>query len=458
MVAKVGMIKVTVNTNDPVGTTYDGTITGFGDITGFYCDWIVNDTDVTTNSPASTFNGRAEGSVLGARNASSSFDCHGWAGYASGSMSITNVDRANRMAGANVVYIDNFGEWTVTPITDGIRLTADNYTGQLTDVRTDLYFLVVTDCKCQVFSFAATSNGNNVINIAAGDGSGTFDADLLLTTGSMFNLQNATGVHYGVSRGAWKRVSDASRVGYLQAYSIQDAQSTSNNTTMFSTQKAYGQYFSGSQDWSTTITGWTQGQGTNQLTFNTVGTTNGDWCAGLLIENTIGCDVSSAQVNPVSLNHTYPTIGGGMTPKTAIVHASSAASANTITTSGIANSGLSISWKSERGDPHGSIGANTDDGVSTTTSSTFQDNNDVIKLEGRAPSDASPTLMLNGSIAFGTSQNTITYTGSRNDTVNYGVVFFYDTENLNGITIPQGLQDLSTGFIPSLSEIHIGLR
>lgn len=462
MVAKVGIIKITVNSNDALGTTYDGTITGFGDVAGFYSDWRVHDDDVNHNSPASTFTGRIEGCAVGAVNSSSTFVNYSWATYASSTMSITNVDRANRMVGGNTMIVDNVGEWTVSPITDGIRLTALNYTGQLTDVRTDLMFVVFSGCKCQSYGVALGNNTSTTINIQATDGSGTFEVGGILTTASMYNVASGAGTHFTQNRGAIQRVGTSSFNSHMAAYCIRDSQGTSQNNSYFASNgHIYNQIFGDNIDWSNTPTSISSGSSPNQFVLTTSGSSSGDYAAGLIIDDTIGFTTGAVSVGTGDTSAVLTgSTASGMTPKVALINATTANTQNSLMTSGIENSGSSFGWKSLRGDPYGSHGASTTDGTSTTLSTAFKDNTDRFLLEGMAATDTTGQLMLEGGITFSGTNANVAYTGSRSNVVNYGYIILSDTENLGGTgtTFIQGFQDLSTGFIPSLSQIHSGLR
>jgi hypothetical protein len=457
MAARVGILRIVIDTNDPVGTTYDGTITGFGDVVAFNGQAVVVDSDTVP------FQGVAQFFYLGAANASGTFKNYSTGVYTSTGGGIAITDRGWDFTGSNKIKLDDIGEYTVTRVTDGLRLTADNYNGQLTDVKTELEFIVFSGCKAAVLADLTQNNTTEVYNFTAEDGSGSFDADAMFTLSSNIGLMtNQSGNGYNFSIGACQRLTDTTFNQYNYGSAYRHGVTTSEITGYLGDQVSV-QVFNSALTWTAEITNWTKTGGANSFTLQTNGSTGGDAIAYLLIEDTIGFHVGS---NTVSTSQGTQNLTGstatGMTSKVVWMDTATSSALNTTETSGTAAGGRSYYYKVRDGFSndtrlYGSAGAGLQDGVTTQNNATWKSTtSDTFSIKGRSTGFVTHSQ---GSVAWTNTAADVIFSQT-NDTSVYGYYILSDTEALpstGGVTIAQGLQDLSTGFIPSLSQIHSGL-
>lgn len=433
--AKVGTLIFTVDTTDATNTTYDATISGFGDVTGFFAYNFGKDLDSGTEYS----DDRMDFSCVGAVKSDGTFQTYSQGVIAYDNLGTTSQRRGFNTSGDADMWIHRAGEYRVTRITDGLRLEKVGTAFKTNDRRFDIVITVFADCKTQTsITVPTTGTGGTTVTTNATDGSGNFDAGLLFSLCSSHGsagysgdslISNLYSIGFAAENGG-----TYTQFGYLNggrgnvSTTVQN-QYFNNGTT----NGMGGQVWNNSTNWSGGVLSWTNNGSTSNFKLRAAGSVGGDQLCILAVENTIKANVGYNAVTNASTSDTLTgTTDSGYYGKVAFFLPITANQKGITETAEPDVSGTAMCFLSENssGATSGSYGGRWRDNVGTSDTSNWKTTND---LQLKSYNSGYKDEMI-ATTAFDGNDVDVTYSTvpASGDTIHYGYIVMADDEAPTG--------------------------
>jgi hypothetical protein len=276
---RVATLLFDVSTSDSNGTTYDATVAGLGDVTGFFYNFAAVDLDGTPDGNRYEYEG------CGGIDSGGSFDCYSISNYDRHNLGTADCYRTQTYNGnANIFLLDSI-EVSVSRITDGLRLTKVGGAGSKTR-STKIPIHVVTDCKVAIGTVTLNNPGGSIsLTTNASDGSGNIDCNLVHFFGACNTLLNTQNIAL-LSSGWGQRISNTSFRQWSQNWHSRDGAATSDITSRLDTSAVMAQVAQGNLSYTCPITNWTANGSTSAITVRQSAST-GDIFAYIAFEDTL---------------------------------------------------------------------------------------------------------------------------------------------------------------------------
>ena len=453
---KVGTLVFTLSTADSTSTTYDATITGLGDVTAFFYIQNCQDLDGTEHLERYHVMG------LGAIDSGGAFDCHSSTARDIHNVTTQDSYRDLRYLGDNTIRMWHLGEYTVARITDGIRLTKTGTADASADREYQIIFTVFSDCKAAVGSGTLPNSTTTSITTNASDGSGNIDCNVALFQSACQNATNNGNNNIALPSYGWgQRITDSTFRQWGHCWHSQDGQTTMRMTSQFCDDNVLTQTSAGAENWGAALTNWTANGSTSAIQLTTNASTGADYYCYLALEDTVSAYVDYKTIESASTSHTLTgSTTSGVSAKCLFVGGSTNDTVNAVDTTTEAT-GDFMAWISDKssGITEGSSYGISADGVGTSYCKSYNNDSNGFIVKAYVGGETTRAV---GTLEFDGQDATATYTTtppSASYNVNYGYALFSDDWAGGGGSSRQvGLQDLSTGFIPSFSQIQVGLR
>lgn len=426
---KVATLIFNLDNSDANGTTYDATVAGLGDVTGFYYNFAAQDLDASENLD------RYEHAGCGGIDSGSAFDCYSISTFDENGVTTSDSDRSQRYSGDANIYFLGTMQVSVSRITDGLRLTkVANITAPSGGAATreiQLCIHAVSGCKVSVGTGVLPNNSTVSATTNASDGTGNIDCNTAFIFSANTNLTNGIGELGLPTYGFAQRVTDSSFRQWSQSWNSRNGQGTSEVNTLFRNNCVMAQISQGTVDWTAAVTSWTANGSTSAITWTTTGSANSDRFAYIAFEDTLAAYVDTESVDPFT-SSPFSLTGStatGVYPKHLHIGGTSAATINSIDTGQTAST-CQFYWRSDR-TSDSSIAQNNNygfsaDGVGTMVARSKNANSTGPQITYYSGSEQT---LLTGTTAFSSGSQDASFTVNQIDfssTVSFGYFLVSD--------------------------------